>query len=197
MTTDKIVPLALLSAPTETGVEPLPNEMINDRTVELGIPPSMTHLMSNCTLGSQQAEQGVLLQIGPSQTKQAVIDKEDRTFTPQQIKSKWPEVQAAMMKELQTWAKLKCFSRRPRKGATNIIDVRWVVGPRWEVPTANDLNNAQRTGYSKMAQDNQRSTTDTSHQKKGEKVMSIRARLTVRGFKDRDKGEIDIFILKN
>ena len=61
-----------------------------------------------------------------------------------------------MLKELQTWAKLKCFSRKPRKEANNIIDTRWVIKFKWE----------QEPGHN------------------GTTKKTIRARLTVRGFKD-------------
>eukprot|EP00974_Lingulodinium_polyedra_P103118 9982002-Lingulodinium_polyedra.AAC.1 len=35
---------------------------------------------------------------------------------------------------MQTWAKLKCFSRRPRQGTRNIINVRWVNNSKWQRP---------------------------------------------------------------
>ena len=77
-----------------------------------------------------------------------------------------------MLKELQTWEKLKCFSRRPREGARNIIDVRWVIKYKYETPTMD----AKAGG---------------SHRAEAKPERTIRARLTVRGFKDSDKADID------
>ena len=77
-----------------------------------------------------------------------------------------------MLKELQTWEKLKRFSRRPRQGARNIIDVRWVIKYKWETPAKD-------------------ATAGESHRAEAKPERNIRARLTVRGFKDSDKADID------
>ena len=53
-----------------------------------------------------------------------VVVKEDDLLTPAEVKAQWAEVQKSMLKELLTWANLQCFSRKPLKDATNIIDVR-------------------------------------------------------------------------
>ena len=76
----------------------------------------------------------------------------------------------AMSKELQTWAKLKCFSRKPRKDARNIVDTRWVLKWKWEQPTT--------------------AAGSESQSAEAARVRVIRARLTIRGFKDQDKNEI-------
>lgn len=60
-----------------------------------------------------------------------------------------------------------------RKGAVNIIDVRWVLKWKWV-----KLDKADN--YSSF----------DSFWKKGELVRVIRARLTVRGFKDAGKGSV-------
>jgi hypothetical protein len=88
------------------------------------------------------------------------------------VKERWPEVEKAMLQELQTWAKLKCFSRRPRHSARNIIDVRWVLKNKWEVPTID----ASRGGRDSP---------------EAEAVRIVRARLTVRGFKDQERKDVD------
>ena len=49
-------------------------------------------------------------------TRQVVV-KEDDLLTPAEVKQQYPEVQKAMLKELKTWADLKCFSRKPKKEA--------------------------------------------------------------------------------
>eukprot|EP00974_Lingulodinium_polyedra_P088040 8537932-Lingulodinium_polyedra.AAC.1 len=81
-----------------------------------------------------------------------------------------------MLKELQTWAKLKCFSRRPRQGTQNVIDVRWVDKFKWEHPTV-DVTKADSSGG--------------AHAEVSQPIRTIRARLTVRGFKDNQRGDID------
>ena len=113
----------------------------------------------------------MLLQIGPNTVRQVVVQRDDDILTPAQLKEHWPEVKKAMLNELQTWAKLKCFSRRPRSSARNIIDVRWVVKFKWDVPTSDASGS--------------RSTEARTP------VRTIRARLTVRGFKDQQKADID------
>ena len=76
----------------------------------------------------------VLLQIGPNTLRQEVVKRDDDILTPAQLKEHWPDVQKAMLKELQTWAELRCFSRKSRREARNIIDVRWVIKFKWECP---------------------------------------------------------------
>ena len=125
---------------------------------ELAIYPPMTN-----TVGLERQPQPgeiVLLQMGQNTVRQAVVKRDDDLLTPQQLKENWPEVQAAMLKELKTWADLKCFSRRPRKGSRNIIDVRWVIKFKWETPTSD--------------------VTSGGGQSTEAKVRTIRARLTVR-----------------
>ena len=77
-----------------------------------------------------------------------------------------------MLKELLTWAKLKCFSRKPRAEARNIIDTRWVYKFKWEQPTVD-------------------ATRDGGRSATAEPKRVIRARLTVRGFKDSEKADVD------
>eukprot|EP00974_Lingulodinium_polyedra_P093810 9090107-Lingulodinium_polyedra.AAC.1 len=40
-------------------------------------------------------------------------------------------VQVAQVKELLTWQRYQCFSRKPRKQARNVIDVRRVMKWKW------------------------------------------------------------------
>ena len=76
----------------------------------------------------------VLLQMTEGSARQTVVRRDDDLLTPSQIKENYTDVRKAMLKELQTWEKLKCFSRRPRQGARNIIDVRWAIKYKWEIP---------------------------------------------------------------
>ena len=71
------------------------------------------------------------------------------------------EVRAAKVAELRTWLKYKCFQRRKRKFARNIMDCRWVINWKQE-----QLPN-------------------------GQSRRIIRARLTLRGFKDRDAENLE------
>ena len=59
--------------------------------------------------------------------RRAVVQRDGDVMTHEQVNEQWPEVEQAMLKELQTWATLKCCSRKLRKDARNIIDVRWVL----------------------------------------------------------------------
>ena len=81
------------------------------------------------------------------------------------VKKHWPEVAAAMQKELETWAKLKCSSRNSGQGSRNIIDVRWVH--KWNTQAA---------------------TTSAGTYAAVRKI--IRSRLCLRGFKDMDKDSV-------
>ncbi len=78
-----------------------------------------------------------------------------------------------MLKELNSWAELKWFIRKPRHLASNIIDVRWVLKNKWEQPTSDALSGG------------------SSSAEAAKPVKTIRARLTVRGFKDTDRRDID------
>jgi len=104
--------------------------------------------------------------------RREIIQRDDDLLTPQQIKEHWKDVETAMLKELHTWAKLKCFSRKPRSNAKNIIDTRWVLKFKWDQPTVDVRQSGGR-------------------QTEGQPVRTIRARLTVRGFKDSAKQDID------
>ena len=95
-----------------------------------------------------------------SATRRIVVQRDDDLLTPDQVKEHWDEVQKARFKELGIWNDHKCFSRKLRRDAHNIIDTRWVIKFKWV-------------------------------QKDGKWVRIIRARLTVRGFKDSGKGDVD------
>ena len=95
-----------------------------------------------------------------------VVKRDDDLLSPEETKTHWPEIQKAMDKELRTWAKLKCFSRKLRKDARNIIDTRWVLKWKWDQPTVG------------------------SGGQSAEPVRVIRARLTIRGFKDVEKNDV-------
>ena len=72
-----------------------------------------------------------------------------------------------MYEELKTWISHNCFRRHRRRVATNILDVKWVL--KWKWIPVKDKSGATRY------------------------VRVIRARLTQRGFKDLDKGNLQTF----
>ena len=102
------------------------------------------------------------LRVYTAGVKKAVISTDTDLLTPQEYQTHAKEVTAAIAEELKIWIIHNCFSRRPRKGARNILDVKWV-------------------GKFKYV----KSKTDPA-----QKVRIIRMRLTLRGFKDRDANDI-------
>jgi hypothetical protein len=75
-----------------------------------------------------------------------------------------------MLKELLIWGTLKCSSCRACSCSRNIIDTRWVIKFKWEQPTVDATAGGRQQSQAKRV---------------------IRARLTVRGFKDSDRRDID------
>ena len=68
----------------------------------------------------------VLLQVGLGTSRQALDQRDDDVSTQQQqqhLEDMCNEVWKVVFNALQTWAKLKCFGRRPRQGARNVIYV--------------------------------------------------------------------------
>ena len=92
--------------------------------------------------------------------KKAVIERDTDLLTKEEISKFDKEVTAAIVKELQTWLKYGCFTRRKRSDARNIVDCKWVI--KWKHELLPD----------------------------GTTRRIIRARLTIRGFKDLDKAEL-------
>ena len=95
-----------------------------DDSVELAYYWPMTNLLDF----DDRVQEGELVLASMSRSndvKRQVVVKEDDLLTPNEVKQQYPEVQKAMLKELKTWADLKCFSRKPRKEAKNVIDIRW------------------------------------------------------------------------
>ena len=120
---DDRLPLSLLTANVDEITSAEPSTDISASYVELAVYPPMTNTMSHLPRKPHSGEI-VLLQIGPNTVRQVVVQRDDDILTPAQLPEFWPEVQKAMLKELQTWAQLKCFSRKPRSSARNVIDVQ-------------------------------------------------------------------------
>ena len=117
------MPLSLLTASAESLIFATPLELNHETHAELAVYPPATNLLELSDL-PKRLEQGeiVLLQMGHNKVRQVVVHGDDDILTQAQRKEHWPEVQQAMLKELQTWNTLKCFSRRQRQGARNIIE---------------------------------------------------------------------------
>ncbi len=75
-----------------------------------------------------------------------------------------------MMKEIQTWVKHENISRKPCKEATHVIDTRWVM--KWKYEQAATSVEEMKAGKQPTTQ------------------RIVRARLTLRGFKDMEKNDI-------
>jgi len=127
-------------------------------------------LLSEVPRPPQEGEVVVLRVSYGDATRRAVVKRDDDTLTAAEIEQHKDEVDAAMLQELRTWSKFTCFSRKLRRDARNIIDCRWVLKWKWE----HDVTDA---------------TSGQSSTKASRRV--IRARLTVRGFKDMEKHTVD------
>ena len=141
-----------------------------DDFVEIYYTGDTWKLLDDVHTAPREGEVVVLRIYHSEQVKRSVVVKDDDTLTKEEMIKFSAEVEAAMLQELQTWAKYKCFSRKMRKHARNVIDSRWVIKWKWD-------------------QDTQ--SVDESNQTKAVARKVIRARLTVRGFKDIEKHLID------
>jgi hypothetical protein len=117
------------------------------------------------------ADENIVLRVYHAENvvRRAVVKRDDDILTPDEEVKHRKEVEAAMLQELQTWAKFKCFSRKPKREARNIIDCRWVLKWKWELAATE--------------------ASTSAIEQKSRRV--IRARLTVRGFKDLEKHLVD------
>ena len=113
--------------------------------------------------------------------KKVIVSRDSDLLTPQEIKDHASEVAQAMLKELATWQKYNCFARRPRRGARNVIDCRWVL--KWKVTDDGGPDPSGRSA----------SRPAGSAGDGGKPTREIRARLTVRGFKDMDAASLESY----
>ena len=56
--------------------------------------------------------------VSKAHIKRAVIERDDATLTPNEVKQHRSEVESSMLQGLHTWSKYKRFSRRPRNRGT-------------------------------------------------------------------------------
>ena len=122
----------------------------------------MSKLISSYTPSHDEC---VALRVYIAPLKTAVVEKEIDNLTPEDYHKYHKEVRAAILEELRVWIDHKCFHRRPRYGARNVLDVRWVG--RWK--------------------------RVKSKSNPGENVRIIRMRMTLRGLKDADAGTLTTF----
>ncbi len=180
------LPLSMLALPMEDVFITRPQGQVNEEIVtqntlddneyvEFAVYPPMTNTIPD--LPVLEPDDIVVFKVGRKDVRREVVKRDDDTLTTEQVQSHWGEVQAAMLKELQTWSDHKCFSRRPREGARNVIDTRWVIKFKMEQSTTAIVNHIRGGSHS---------TEPAATTKK-----TIRARLTVRGFKDNERGDID------
>ena len=92
--------------------------------------------------------------------KKAVIERDTDLLTRDELVTHSQEVAAAILAELKTWLKYECFTRRDRRTARNVVDCKWVI--KWKQELLPD----------------------------GSKRRIIRARLTIRGFKDIEAADL-------
>ena len=62
--------------------------------------------------------------------KKAVIERDTDDLTREELVTYRDAVVTAIATELKTYHNFKCFSRRPKQGARNVIDGRWVI--KWK-----------------------------------------------------------------
>ena len=63
--------------------------------------------------------------------KRSIIERDTDNLTKEEFKTHEKEVEQSTYDELKVWIEHDCFDRRPRKGATNILDIRWVAKWKW------------------------------------------------------------------
>ena len=89
-------------------LEPMDEE---SSTAELAIYPPMTNTVPDAPhVGPDQML--VYKTSKQSGTRRLATQRDDDRLTPEEVRLRWREVEAAMLKELRTWAGLKCFSRK-------------------------------------------------------------------------------------
>ncbi len=93
--------------------------------------------------------------------KKTVVERDTDLLTKEELREHEQEVAAAILAELKTWIKFKCFCRRKKATARNVVDCKWVI--KWK-------NEVLPDGTSRRI---------------------IRARLTIRGFKDIDAAGLE------
>ena len=141
-------------------LEELGDETLEDK-VYLEFPAPFSKLIDGVTEALPIGQAYAITADALSRKKQVVSTDSD-LLTPAEVSQHKADVLKAMQLELATWHKHKCFERRLRRKARNIIDCRWVL--KWKVTEG-------PRGHSR----------------------TIRARLTVRGFKDRDAASLESY----
>ena len=118
--------------------------------------------MAKCFIDDSHFSHGdvAVLQVLLAGTKQAVVKRETDLLTPDELRAHAKEVAAAILEELTIWVKYSCFERRPKKGARNVMDSRYVA--KWKMIKGPS----------------------------GTLICIIRMRMALRGFKDIDAASL-------
>jgi hypothetical protein len=115
-----------------------------------------------------------------SAVKKAVIERDTDVLTKEQELLHWNDgtLRAAVKEELKVWIDHECFDRKLRRFARNLLDVRMVYKYKY-VKREVALEIFKRLGVAAGTP--------------ADKVRVIRARMTLRGFKDRDAWMLETF----
>ena len=89
---------------------------------------SPLHVLATPELDILRPGDTLCYKVTNNRVKARVAQRDDALLTPQELKDNWKQVVEAMDKELRTWVKLECVSRKPKADARNVIDARWVSG---------------------------------------------------------------------
>ncbi len=80
-------------------------------------------------------------------TEHEATKHDDDLLTPEETRQMWQDVEAAMLKELNTRAELKRFGRKARRLASNIIEARWVLKNKRELGAASQRSTLGRKQF--------------------------------------------------
>jgi hypothetical protein len=73
----------------------------------------------------------IVFAVQPNGTRTSVIEKALDALTPEETKSNWKAVEAAIRKEVKSFVDLRTFEKLLRSQATNVMTSKWVL--RWKV----------------------------------------------------------------
>jgi len=132
---------------------------MQDTSVEFAFEFPLAYWVTECP-AEEVCEGSVLVFKVDKHKTEAVIDRESRALSKEELVQYAAEVDAAKFVELKKWHDLQTFRRFARKDATNVLDGRWVINWK-EQYVAPKVEGGKPTFK-----------------------WSIKARLTARGFKD-------------
>ena len=78
-------------------------------------------------------------------TSPTVVQRDDALLIAEEVQNNRPALMAAIKQGLETWVKCGCISRKKRKLARSITDVKWVLKWKFEWD-AISVHESQRSG---------------------------------------------------